>query len=102
MDLSTLVNVPTQTIVFALLTTFLGVVAHYLKKIGRDNYHWKEYWTTNWQSSLVSIGGALFATMVMLQSGETSLLQFFFIGFANDSILNKAMKKAKNVNPFGK
>lgn len=87
-------------VIYPFLATVLGVVAHYIKKIIRDGYDWKTYWKTESKNSYMAISGALLGFATMIQTGGSSLLMYFLLGFSCDSILNKALKKAENVDPF--
>jgi len=77
---------------FAMLATLAGLFVHFGKKVLRDGYEWASYWKTQGVSSLMSIVGSMGSSYALFETGETQMLAFFFIGYAADSLLNKADK----------
>lgn len=87
-------------LVWYAFATTLGILVHYLKKVHRDDYDWKTYWSIRGRNTALSLIGAFVGFVSLVQSGETSFMLFLLMGYSCDSILNKAIKKAENVNPL--
>lgn len=86
-------------ILFASSMTLLGVVSHFLKKVVKDKIAKPiEYWSNHWPQSVLSIVGAVVGCIILIHINESSMLAFFGVGYAADSVLNKAGQAANRVN----
>lgn len=81
----------TWYLLLAILAWASGVAAHYIKKCKRDDICFKEYWTTHMDASVTSIVFGLTALVTTLVNDpKASLITYFGIGYAIDSMVNKA------------
>lgn len=76
-----------------------GLTMHYIKKAKVENVGWIDYWTTNKESSLLSVGGVLLSFICVLIADPTaSLYMYFSLGYIGDSVLNRtAAGQLKNL-----
>jgi len=82
-------------IVLAFMSWASGVIVHYIKKCKRDDISFIEYWTSHIDASISSIALGLVAFITTLTNEpNASILTYFGIGYAIDSMINKA--KGKN------
>lgn len=83
-------------ILISFLITLTGTLSHYAKKCLRSEADWDTYWQNNKRNtalSLVSMVGAYFG--VLVNDPNASLLTFIAIGYATDSLANKAPSSRK-------
>ena len=78
-------------IVLALLAWLSGIISHYVKKCKRDDICFKDYWMDHADASVSSIvlGLVAFAT-TLINEPNASIITYFGIGYAIDSMVNKA------------
>lgn len=70
--------------------TLLGVLSHYAKKCALEGFDWKQYWTTNKASSIVSITAVVTGYLtILITDPSPSIVTFLTIGYMTDSVLNK-------------
>lgn len=99
--LGPLANYTWDYYVLSLLVTFLGVVAHYIKKCVREKLDWVKYWTTNKGNSLLVIFGVLTSYFgILLTDPNPSMLTFISISYMIDSMLNKDGGVRAGINPI--
>ena len=75
----------------AVLAWMSGVVAHYVKKCKRDDICFRDYWMSHMDASVSSIVVGLIALITTLvNEPNASIITYFGIGYAIDSMINKA------------
>ena len=75
----------------------IGIIAHFLnKKIkGETVDDIKNYFKSHFRNTAVSIIGAVFGFTMLITMSELGIIASFTVGYAADSMLNKAEGTAK-------
>ena len=79
------------------LVMVIGIIAHFLKKKikGETIDDIKNYFRSHFRNTVISIIGAIFGFVLLVTTASLGIIASFTVGYAADSMLNKAEGNAK-------